>query len=182
MIVQKNIRKFQRGFSLVELVVVMAILAMIMGLGIPYIVQLRRSRQVDSVAYEVRDVIKNARLKALAVSTETADIWPTGYQVSIGSNNIALYPVGGETSGYTEWKVGDLPINPDDPVYLIDPVGVTINPENCSRVVFESVNGRMHILDSADNEVSGDCITAFSLAGAKRNLVLNSSTKTFRIE
>lgn len=181
MISQKKLREFQLGFSLVELVVVMGILGMMMGLGIPYIVQLRRSRQVESVAYEVRDVIKNARLKALAVSTERLDAWPTGYQVNIYTDEISLYPVGGTTSSFTEWKVEDLPFTAV-PVYLIDPSGVTINPGNCSRVVFESVNGRMHIFDSADNEISGDCAVAFSLEGANRDLILNSSTKTFRVE
>ncbi len=77
-------RKFDRGFSLVELLVVLAIGAILVSLALPAIGGIKKSGDVDASANLVSGAINEARAYAMANDTYT---WVGFYEESAGQNS-----------------------------------------------------------------------------------------------
>lgn len=101
----KFLRKNKKGFTLIELIVVIAILAILVAIAIPTFTGITE-RAEDQVA------IANARSMITAINahnameTDTAKQVPSGSTYSVASTNAkALWPVGieDEASVYDEW-------------------------------------------------------------------------------
>lgn len=174
------------GFSLLELLVVMAIISVLMGLGVNAFIEFRKSRQVDTLTYAVRDMVKNARSKAMAVSTsstEASGTWPVGTSVSIESDyiraNVIYDP--NDSVVYVPWT-GDWESDDVESYNVAEVLPVQVESQGCDLVVFESVNGTMHIYNEGVELGSTDmCEIVFEVSGYSRTLQLQSISKTFEV-
>lgn len=171
------------GFTIIELLIVMAIIGVLMPLGINAFVNTRRSREVSEAAANARDAIKNARAMALSISSPSGlTDWPVAYHVEFFAESVVTTVkfVSAEKQ-HSDWDSNYQYSYQSELVSNLDLGNVSVNPLGCYSVVFSSVNGNMYIYDSDEKEVS-DCGVEFSLGGKTRNLVLNSVSKTFEIQ
>lgn len=173
----------ERGFSLVELLVVMGIIAILLGLGANALLTFRRNRQVDTLAYSVRDMIKDARGKSLAVTTEQAGgKFPLAYVVDLSStDSIQTKIIYGLSETHSSWE-GSVPVGAVTETITTRENLIVDVSKGCDKVLFESVNGRMHIYQGDYVTESEDCSITFELPGYSRELVLNSSEKRFEVK
>jgi prepilin-type N-terminal cleavage/methylation domain-containing protein len=77
-----------RGFSMVELLVVVAIVMVVSGLAIPQITLTLRSYQLTSSASQVADAIKFARFEAIRRNSQMSFLaWWSGVRWSVGTDS-----------------------------------------------------------------------------------------------
>jgi|ERR1700688_326222 type IV fimbrial biogenesis protein FimT len=77
-----------RGFSLVELLVVLGIIMVVSGMAVPQVVATLRSYQVTSAAYQVADAIKFSRFEAIRRNTTTSFLAsPLGTRWAVGTDS-----------------------------------------------------------------------------------------------
>lgn len=158
----------------------MGITGILMGMGFNAFIQFRKSRQVDTVAYTVRDMIKDARGKAMSVSTTSATVggmWPVATSVTIDADHVRANVIHDLSStSYVSWDGTEGEIKTYD---ISDVFPVEANLTQCDKVVFESVNGTMHVYHGG-SEVP-QCKIEFGLPGYSRELQLNANTKQFEV-
>ncbi|MEJ6022716.1 GspH/FimT family pseudopilin [Ramlibacter sp. PS4R-6] len=91
----------ERGFTMVELLVVMTILGIMMGLGVPAFQKFVAGQRVKSAAFELMSAMLIARSEAIkrngtvTVTPSSSDAWANGWTVT--SSTITLHqqePVG----------------------------------------------------------------------------------------
>lgn len=83
-----------KGFSILELVVVMAVLTVICGIGVPTIASNLRVYQLNSAAAKVADQLKASRFAAIRRNTATAcyvNPASNGYQIWTDTNGTGVY-------------------------------------------------------------------------------------------
>lgn len=85
----------QRGFNLVELMVVIALLATLAGIGVPSFREFVATQRVKNTAFDIAAVMMHAKSLATkpgrrAVSiARTGDSWSSGWAVQVGGNTVA---------------------------------------------------------------------------------------------
>lgn len=90
-------RRCQRGFTLIELIVTIAIAAMLMTLAAPSFVQFRRNSELRALTNTLLSAINAARSEALktgknaVVEPNFARDWASGWRVFIDLNHDNLY-------------------------------------------------------------------------------------------
>ena len=160
----------------------MGIIGILMSMGFAAFIQFRKARQVDTIAYTARDMIKDARGKAMSVattSTTATGVWPIGYSVVIDSNHVQaqiIYDPGNRTT-YVPWEGVE---GASEILGVVEMSPVEVDLTQCNKVVFESVNGTMRIYNAGGLEVNA-CTIEFELLGYSRQLQLNASTKQFEV-
>ncbi len=173
----------RNGFTIIELMIVMAIIGVLMPLGINAFVSTRRSREVAEAAANARDVIKSARAMALSVSSPITETdWPVAYEVVFSSGNNTVTTNTRAVSGdeqYSDWVAA--PGYSTTQVSSLNFAPASVSTPSCDRVVFSSVNGEMFIYDSIYG-VKSSCTITFTSGNKTRTLVLNSALKQFDIE
>jgi prepilin-type N-terminal cleavage/methylation domain-containing protein len=96
------------GFSLIEVLVVLAILGLFVGIGLPV---LQSQRQ--------RNLVKNA-LSDLQAEAEKAQTWSEAVRLGTSlagneyNNQLVAYGIHFSTEGYTIWEVWNSSADPDD--------------------------------------------------------------------
>ena len=77
-----------RGFSLVELLVVLVIIMIVSGMAVPQVVNTLRSYQVSSAASQVADAIKFSRFEAIRRNSNTSFLAsPLGTRWALGTDS-----------------------------------------------------------------------------------------------
>jgi type IV fimbrial biogenesis protein FimT len=77
-----------KGFSMIELLVVVAIVMVIAGLAIPQIALTLRTYQVTSAASQIADAIKFARFEAIRRNSQMSFLaWWSGVRWSVGTDS-----------------------------------------------------------------------------------------------
>jgi type IV fimbrial biogenesis protein FimT len=77
-----------KGFSMIELLVVVAIVMVIAGLAIPQITLTLRTYQVTSAASQIADAIKFARFEAIRRNSQMSFLaWWSGVRWSVGTDS-----------------------------------------------------------------------------------------------
>jgi len=175
--------KNKSGFTLIELMVVMAIIGILMTLGLSAFINTRRSRSVYQAASVSRDAVKNARASSLSVaSPDPTQGWPFAYEVLFRPSSIETNALYTGSSVYQEWD--DSVLNTKSRISQTDlhdlDATLSASVSECNRVVFSSVNGAMYIYNGS-TEVSS-CRITFLIGSESRDLVLNSQEKQFEIE
>jgi prepilin-type N-terminal cleavage/methylation domain-containing protein len=70
-------KKMYQGFTLIELLVVIIIVAILSGIALPSYLSLVRTQQVQVVAYEIREHIKEAHRDSLGGGQRSLEFLPT---------------------------------------------------------------------------------------------------------
>jgi type IV fimbrial biogenesis protein FimT len=82
------------GFTLVEILVVLSILGIMMGIGIPSFRTFIGNQRAKSVGYELVTSLMLARSEAIkrnadvAISPSTANTWISGWSVTVGGTTV----------------------------------------------------------------------------------------------
>lgn len=100
------------GFTLIELMVTLAIAAILMFLAIPSFVSYQRNTQLTSAANSLLAAINAARgeamkrgMSAMVVPTNNGSDWTTGWVVFVDKNNSRTYTDTGDNTVLTQAKV-----------------------------------------------------------------------------
>jgi type IV fimbrial biogenesis protein FimT len=89
-------RAAQKGFTLIELMVTVVVLAVLMAVGIPSFRSFTATQRVKSVASDLTTALMLARSEAIKRNTNvtiapvTADTWTSGWTVSIVSTSTTV--------------------------------------------------------------------------------------------
>ena len=92
-----------RGFSLVELMVVIAVLAIILGIAVPSFVDVLRSNQVRAQANELVGLLTYARSEAIKRRTDVdVDFTvPSNWVAAVSADNTDLRVINGSNTNLT---------------------------------------------------------------------------------
>ena len=102
-----------RGFTLIELMVTVAILAIMLGIGVPSFRSFIASQRVKSASYELMTSLQIARSEAIkrngtvSVTPGSAGAWAGGWSV-----------VSGTTTLHNQQAVDGITVTPKDPTNL----------------------------------------------------------------
>jgi len=97
----KTARSSSAGFTLIEIMVVVAIMGLILTMGIPSIYQLAKKEGMRRAVSDMKDVLTNARAQAILTGTEVqVKFYPpeNRFEVSGGVTRPAEDPLTGEVS------------------------------------------------------------------------------------
>lgn len=87
-------KRFQRGFTLIELMVVLTLLGVFLGFGIPSFREFTAAQRVKNTAFDIAATLLQARSEAVKRNTpvslaRTGDTWEAGWSVQVGGNTLA---------------------------------------------------------------------------------------------
>ncbi|MET4001286.1 type IV fimbrial biogenesis protein FimT [Marinobacterium sp. MBR-109] len=88
-----NARTHCQGFSVVELMVTIAVLAIIVGIGLPSFQSMMERSRLDSAADTLADSFRYARSEAITRNT-TVDVdgsYAGGWAVKVGNTDLRVY-------------------------------------------------------------------------------------------
>jgi len=97
----KNARSSRAGFTLIEIMVVVAIMGLILTMGIPSIYQLAKKEGMRRAVSDMKDVLTNARAQAILTGTEVqVKFYPpeNRFEVSGGGTRASTDPLSGEAA------------------------------------------------------------------------------------
>src|SRR5207248_2044597 len=102
----------KRAFTLLEMLVVMAIIALLMVLVAPAFTSLKSAGDVTGAAYTVKGVLDQARTYAMANNTYT---WVGFYEENVSSTTPGTVGVGRLVMSIVASKDGTIPYDPSNP-------------------------------------------------------------------
>ena len=106
-----------RGFSFVELIVVMAIMGLILAIGIPYFATILHRSRVDGVAREIDMTVLAARLQAIKRGSNVGVVVSTDPSAPNGEYNATVTFLDADSNG-----VLDTTTTPPDVILHTDPL------------------------------------------------------------
>jgi type IV fimbrial biogenesis protein FimT len=95
-----TLRRAARGFTLIELMVTLTILAIMLGLGVPAFRNFTDGQKVKSASYELSTSFAIARSEAIKRNTSvtiapvTSGSWASGWTVKAGTANTLVHEQG----------------------------------------------------------------------------------------
>lgn len=182
--------KKNKAFSLVEIMIVLAIIGVLMGLGIYAMTQLRRTLEADQAVQDFSSIIKEteARAKNNTVPNGTA-------KSQLISNNYGYLLKFSEAEGIVRWVchkalsdgwqdvVNDIETKCEARESLIAASygNIKMKPDNCNSVIIENLTERMYFFDNSTG-VIGDCEVTVNLSNPSeyfRTLVFYDGNDSF---
>lgn len=106
------------GFTLIELIVVVALIAIMMGLAAPSFVRFQRSSELTGVANSLLGAMSAARAEAMRVNRNayvyplTANDWTSGWRVFVDMNGNASYDAASDRLVLEEAKMPGAVLTP----------------------------------------------------------------------
>lgn len=174
--------KYTKGLTLIELMIVLAIIGATMSLGWAGLSYFRRTQQVQTEAENLREFLRSLRSKATTSSLDSSGHWIYGYRLDIDSdgNKYTLYKLTRGDPGVpgqyeiddfwnSQWgSVGCPSGNTCELVESYSPLSDTDLNTSCSKIGFSSVNGFVR-------RNSSPCIVTFSALGLTRSVEVTDS-------
>jgi prepilin-type N-terminal cleavage/methylation domain-containing protein len=169
---KKSLKTNEKGFSLIELIVVMAIIALLIGLGTESLIRFRSTVEVQEAGRQLvsqLNLLKNSAKNDVRPPelTQVSDI--KGYQLLIDDNELDLNVCTSPTvnTAVQRWaecspneqlsqRLLELSINVN---FTEDSVSDIQNADQCDSVFFESLTGDIRVSDSGTNTGSADTQT-----------------------
>jgi type IV fimbrial biogenesis protein FimT len=132
----------QRGFSLIELMVVVTIAAVMLGVGVPSFREFTAGQRVKNTAFDFAAALLLARSEAIKRNTpvtlaHTGASWAEGWTVAVGGNTLSTK---------------EAPVN----------VAITPNPDPTAGVTYQAngrIAGTLTFQFSAANATAVRCVT-----------------------
>jgi prepilin-type N-terminal cleavage/methylation domain-containing protein len=155
---ERIMRKRREGFSLIELLVVVAIVGLMMLVGVPYILKAYRRARLDNAARQTQLMLNSVRLQAIK----------TGQNVGVYLGPTSTYP-GGVVQAFVDNEA------PPDGLYqsgeefrkvapLVYPNPIVISgctfPSNAGAGCVMAFNSQGQAIDSVSTRILRDCAPA----------------------
>lgn len=177
--------KTNKGFTLVELLVVMTIIGAMMMLGVVGLSTFRRMQQLQAEAENLKEYLRSARSSAYTGGVEYQEsddnTWIYGFMVKFESGSYSLYRLDGGGSippdtgagSIESYWVGDWETDESNLVDSYDIPGDFVVEADCEAVGFASVSGQTSLAASTDPE---RCTITLTLGSRSRTVeVLTNS-------
>lgn len=140
--------RFENGFSLIEIILVIAVLVIIVSLSAPNLFNPLSIERVNSLANDVTTNIKDAQTKAM--SSETLGLGATSeFGVHFTSSTYTIFrgtifnPA--DTNNFTVSAPNGLIITPNLPCVS--------SPNDCNNIVFSKLTGEVQNFNQAKNSL-----------------------------
>jgi Tfp pilus assembly protein FimT len=144
------------GFSMIELLVVVAIVMVIAGLAIPQITLTLRTYQVTSAASQIADAIKFARFEAIRRNNQMSFLaWWSGVRWSVGTDtngDTILQPSERQydvTGNVTLLTAAGVPTSGNLPGALNVPAVTVLSGSTSAKAIFFDPRGAVNFAASA---------------------------------
>ncbi|MBI1911896.1 MAG: GspH/FimT family pseudopilin [Deltaproteobacteria bacterium] len=154
--------KNSKGFSLVELLVVLALMGAIFAIGIPAIVSQMSHLRLTRSVREVSSELQAARLKAIARNTK--------YRVDFTQGSPDTYRLATWNTGTGAWE------NDATRTTMSLESGINISTPNANFMVVFYPNGISSSADNATAAASSMCIDNTAKANDKMTITIQGST------
>ncbi len=166
-------RRSARGFTLIELIIVLLIVAVLAAVGVPMLSEFVADQRVRTTASDIVGEIAFARAKAIEQSRRvyierTGVSWNNGWRIYIDLNRDNNYDVGEEIKVFDGFPVGNMYVcstiadfatniifrpdgrvvrvsaaGPNDGIYVVDTMGDIAVANNKIRGLLFGVSGRV---------------------------------------
>ena len=100
-----RIKRYERRFTLIELLTVVALISMLMAVGVPAFARMIRGSKVDESARNIKLALEQAQMRAAAERCYVAVIFPNGNNTDV-PDKLRHYRLGGFRTAYVR-KNGD---------------------------------------------------------------------------
>jgi type IV fimbrial biogenesis protein FimT len=164
-VIHRSVQRRTGGFTLVELLVTVCIVAVLMTLAVPSLTTLSLSQQVRSSAADLQTTLFFARKEAITRAASVNVVpgggdWKNGWTVQLADGTVlrreaALNSQLAAMSGGTITYQSDGHIPPPVPTQMI--VRVTSNSNVIARCVRLDLSGRPSLVVDTDHNPSNGC-------------------------
>jgi prepilin-type N-terminal cleavage/methylation domain-containing protein len=164
-----------RGFTLIEVIIVMVIVAILIGMGVPLMTEFVADQRVRTAASDIAGEIAFARATAIETSRRvyierTGALWNNGWRTYADLNNNGSYDAGEEIKIFNGFSAGrmyvcsnvadfstNIILRPDgrvvrasaatanDGIYVVDAMGDANVCNNKIRALLFGVSGRVTV-------------------------------------
>ena len=171
--------KFEKGYTLVEMTVVMGIIAVLMLLGASALISTRDQHILDSATEEGITAIREAQNRSISITQGRVE-GTKAWGVSFASNEIKLISVAGDGTNYEESTSNinqDVSISSSGAtfVYFASPFGTTYLTNNaCSEWIDSGLATKELKPAIGCNRVLDSSIISFSYKNKTQSIIINS--------
>lgn len=177
--------KSKKGYSLVEVVVVMGIIAVLMLLGVGVFVSIRDQYIVDAATEEAITAVREAQNRAISFSQGSAGntkAWAVNFSSSEGIRlrSLSVDPENNEAIHSNEIGYGIsrgvVISSNNDHIYFASPFGTThlFNSE-CNSWLEDEENPSHEFVPSCGNTLTAPATISFSYKGKSSSIVINGA-------
>lgn len=138
---QFGLRSFREAFTLMEIMIVVAIMAIVMATGLPLVMKARKREPLNQSTRDIVEVLSNARAFAILQGNTTEVVInprEKRFQVSGGGAGVARQPSSEETTGFV------------DPSSTAPPTDSGLSAQVSERVVLSALG--INLVDYSDAE------------------------------
>lgn len=158
--------KFKKAFSLLELLIVIAVIAIILSLGTYALISFRNYTQVQSAYTEFASLLNTTRNKARNASLSNSKLELTG---SVSESipdyyGILIYSDHEYSEIYCEDSVSSSVncFRENEIASTTLPQNLSISSDNCEGIIYKKLSGDMfRIVNSNKIETTGECSITF---------------------
>jgi type IV fimbrial biogenesis protein FimT len=167
-------RRAARGFTIIELMVTIALLVLLIGLAVPAFMSWIRNTQIRTVAEALQNGLRQARTESLRLNRSVVFYLTNG-----NPSPAAIVPA---AANGTNWAIARMPQfdDPTTPLFMyvaggkLTDVASSVTITSATTSLCFSANGRI-----SDNAIAGTAVTgAVCTAGAKQFDITKSPSST----
>jgi prepilin-type N-terminal cleavage/methylation domain-containing protein len=146
-----------KGFSLLELVIVLAILAIIMGIGWSGLINFRSTTEMQNAYSELVSVIRTEQNKAKnAVSSAQDGTTPHFYTIFFANNKYYAFNCGDSKIPLSSTTKSVRCTKSTDVVFRVLPSGINLIPDTqCTGVGFTKLTGKFVSVNLPSSDLDG---------------------------
>lgn len=138
----------EKGFTVIEIALVISLVTLILILGLPSIVGLLSSQKIDSVSSDIVSLLSEAQNKAMNSDTAGTPA-ASEFGVHFTSGSYTLFP----GTVFNPADTNNFSVSLPSGFSLASNLPCTAAPNDCNNIVFNKLNGEVVNFSSSQNSV-----------------------------